>query len=411
VSLCDFALFADSRTPPPDDIPFTQDDDSGGIIVMRFGGYHYVDNILRGIAEYPKIVLSPGVTVRNKTFSAAGVTHGIDSIARAGMWTADEPGEYAWLGDVTAESHGWLYLRAAHPEAVLTLGEPDGTNAIKSVGEHVFHRRMDTVFLGPGKFVVNSRMDIKPWPETGAMTTFGDGATVGIWSKSNKVETAALRDAVLRVHTGDAFEPPPILHIGCLDKDSRATLDLNGHRLTLAGLREDNVGEGGTRRIISATPATLVFSNTITCIIAQTNTFVTGPLSVEKNGSGALVLGRRLDISGGVRINAGTLVIEARSGFGNSATNITVAAGAVVEVGDNAAFPADTALALETGAEFNIPRGVNLTVATLSIDGKPQFSGVYGSAESNARGKHKIFTGSGTLTARRSELLGFTIAN
>ncbi len=144
----------------------------------------------------------------------------------------------------------------------------------------------------------------------------------GVWEIRSNGHTWAntgVSVGTLRLGIDNALPATTSLTIGQSDGQD-ATLDLNGHSQTVAGLAAV-LGSGGTKQITSAAAATLTVNN------AGASTYggvISGAVGLTKTEAGVLVLTGNSTHTGDTLISAGTLLANGSL----SGTTVTVASGA-----------------------------------------------------------------------------------
>ena len=303
-------------------------------------------------------------------------------------------------------------------------------------------------FQGPGTIIYNSILtnencNVIDWEVI-------DQATAEICSTNNRANVLRVNNGVMRLNRQNAFwslRSVPELTVGMgWPPDVHGTLDMNGYDLTVSRLtdyhdsREIGSAREGSASIVSDTPATLTvdfetfyhYANNENDVwtqgaeggsrFAHHKSMIRGPITLVKNGTGKLLIGRQFDMSGDIVLNDGTLVLTAAGdeifheygnarlnnpvlfeagdgGFGPGATNIFVNGGTLAVRNDNALSRAAD-VTLSPGAIIDMADGVNATVRFLHEGRKLRPKGVYGSSSGyGARTVDDVyFTGPGTLT-------------
>jgi len=352
------------------------------------------DTVLRGgiAGDYNKLILGSGVTVTNKTLTVTG-----GSGYRAGLWTVSG-GTSCWDGDIRIASDGWLQIGSASGNT-FTLGSL-GRTAITNLGPNALP------FRDAGTVVLNSRL---------AMATNDiirdDGGTLVISSVSNRVQGVAVAQGWLRLGVDEPFAVAPTLTIGKgsdTNPNNKATVDLNGHVLTVArvvdahGDAYNGTPNEGYQRILCTVPSTLVVNGTSASSYFRVGSVMSGPLTFVKAGAGTFTIGQTNALSGSVIVSNGVLAVASTGGFGPDATNLVVAGG-TLSLSNNAAVCAAAAVTFAAGGTgmIDLPSGVNVTVGTLWYGEDQKYGGTYGATGSGALYvDNSRFSGSGTLTVR-----------
>lgn len=207
--------------------------------------------------------------------------------------------------------HGPASFAASLTTPSLTLnGAPNYTGALTLTGTlHktgaplVFHQPID---LGGGDRIFNVAPDAAPeltlagQLTAGALTKSGNGTLV-LTNGTNAQISTSVSGGTLRLGHATAFPPNTILGV------SGGTFDVNGHSLTVSGLR----GTGGGTLSLGSSPLT-VNQPTIETFGAA----ITGAASVTKLGAGTLTLSGASTFTGGLQVNEGKVVIAGAAGGG-----------------------------------------------------------------------------------------------
>ena len=168
------------------------------------------------------------------------------------------------------------------------------------------------------------------------------------------------------------------------------------------------LGNGGTTGSLSSSSSiqidatgTLRFNHTSGADFTQGINFsssaIAGAGKIIKDGTCTLTLNVANTFSGGLTINAGTVIASADGALGTG--NVSLTAGSItltLQNGVSQAYIASTAtLSYVSGDTINLNYTGTDTVTGLTVDGVAQGPGTYGASAINPDG---VFTGTGTIT-------------
>ncbi len=348
------------------------------------------DTILRGGvgADYNKLIVGSGVTVTNETLTVTG-----GAGYRAGLWSASG-GASAWDGDIRIASDGWLQIGSAGN--TFTIGSL-GRTIITNYGPNTLSFRDSGTILMNSRFAMGTN-DINR----------NDTGTLVINSVSNRVQGVIVSQGLLRLGVDEPFAVAPTLSLGKGDNNigNKATVDLNGHSLTVSRVLESHYGafngtaNEGYQRILCSVPSTLIVSGSSPTVYTNAGSIMSGPLTFIKAGSGAFYLGQTNALSGAVIVSNGLLAVTSTGGLGAGATNVVVAGG-TLSLSNSTALCAAANVTFAAGGSgvIHLPPEVNVKVSTLWYGEKQKYGGTYGAVGSGARYEDSSrFTGSGLLT-------------
>ena len=175
-----------------------------------------------------------------------------------------------------------------------------------------------------------------------------------------------------------------------------ATLHLHGHEVAVT---EFGALSGGT--IASDEPGVLKLGAQNSVVTNSAVGFV-GAAGFEMCGSGAVVFNRAIDSAGELRVTKGKLGFT-ENGSWRSCTNVTVSGTGRFAVAKARTISTAAKMAISGSGVVEIPSGVVLRVASLTVGGEPVASGTYGSADSAASKTYQShFAGAGALAVGRS---------
>ena len=297
--------------------------------------------------------------------------------------------DVGWLGDVEfidgSGTAPYFDCFAADTTAV-SFGAPD------AVGETIVSPGGRFRMRGTGTVRAYSRLDIASY------LGFVDGGTLEVFAESNVCTYVSLSQGTLRLQTNGALAAYTDIRMGTSSDSAKsnfnAIFDLNGHDQTISRLQEQNVGHGGTRRVMSATEATLTVCGSTDCSFGSASQYgvgtISGALSLVKDGASTWTLTGTNTFTGSVTVKGGTLAL-----------------------GNDAAIPRDATLKIDAGdgsaGIVSIDNGVECCVKYLEIGGEVQKPGIYGGDESPAAQRRLgCFSGAGVLRVRRG-LGGFIL--
>ncbi len=201
----------------------------------------------------------------------------------------------------------------------------------------------------------------------------------------------------------------------------RAFLDLNGfdQQVKYINFTTYSLTNATTTNMVvqSAAPATLTLQGD--SAIRPFVGYFSGQASLRHRNTGTLAFittNAASTTAGDLLIEAGT-VSFAQGATWTGSTNITVTSGTLsVDGGAGATFGGSdakvnvTRLHLTSASHVNLTAGVSDYVNALTVDGKRQPIGSYGSSSSSAQYKSALFTGTGVLYVLRSEGAGTLIS-
>ena len=174
-----------------------------------------------------------------------------------------------------------------------------------------------------------------------------------------------------------------------------ATLHLHGHEVAVT---EFGAVSGGT--ISSDEPGVLKLGAQNSVVTNSAVGFV-GAAGFEMCGSGAVVFNRTIDSAGELRVTKGRLGFT-ENGSWRSCTNVTVSGTGRFAVAKARTISTAAKMAISGSGVVEIPSGVVLRVASLTVGGEPVASGTYGSADSAASKTYQShFAGAGALAVGR----------
>ena len=242
--------------------------------------------------------------------------------------------------------------------------------------------------------------------------TFAVSVTNNIWASVGLLKGTFLCGAANVLPTnsfvtfGVSYAPQGFLDLNGFDQQVKF-LNYN----TYSGTMVTNM------QIRSVSPATLTLQGD-----SSTRPFIgyfSGKVSLRHRNTGTFALTTPKSSSttaGDLLVEAGT-VSFAQGATWTGSTNITVTAGTLsVDGGAGATFGGSdvkvnvTRLHLSSASHVNLAAGVTDYVYALTVDGKRQPIGSYGSSSSAAQYKSALFTGTGVLYALRSEGAGTLIS-
>jgi len=187
---------------------------------------------------------------------------------------------------------------------------------------------------------------------------------------------------------------------------SGGLFDLNGQNNSIYSLSLSGIGNSydssagalinsasGTTSTLTV-PITLAANTTIggTGSITLPGVISGSGVTLTYAGTGTLTLTNTNTYSGGTVINSGTVDVNVT---GSVQGNITVNAGATLELDSATAITTNAALTVAAGATAYLNYSGTQNIAALSVGGLQQAPGVYGATASNPGG---VFTGTGTVT-------------
>jgi autotransporter-associated beta strand protein len=330
--------------------------------------------------------LGNGVVITGETILLNGA-NGYRSMLSSGATSGKSS---TWDGNILID--GAAYIRSENAGATFIVGATSEDTITGSVAGTTLSLR------GGGTNIVNSTVSI------GAMSVMKDDAgtaiiqsTGNVWSGINVLE------GYLKLGCSEALPATAKLLIGKIGKYSAATVDLNGYTQTVGILVDEHSnGNGGTQRITSALPATLVVSNTVASSFGTEGSIIDGQVSLVKANTGTLTLNNTNAFSGSLTILGGTNVITSTGSLGVNCTNVTVVAGTLkLQASDGISDSASVTIADGGAAKIELV-GVEETVKWLSFGNKPKLPGRYSAtAGSGIIVDTEHFSGTGVLKVLR----------
>ena len=328
-----------------------------------------------------RLMIGNNVTITGETLTLMPA-----SGYRAGL-RFNSGGTGTWAGNIVLANVGGPAYIGNDSTGTLVIGGSD-TNTISGSSGNLS-------FRGGGTVIVNSRLNL------GSMgINRDDPGTLILNATNNVLGSINVAQGTLKLGASDVLPATISLSLGKNSAiNNLAFFDLNGCSQCIANFTELHAsGTTGTQKIISATPATLIVSNTTANTFGTEGSAIEGHVSLVKQGSGSFTLTGTNTTSGSFIVSNGTLVVSATGTLGNS-TNIVVASGTLtLQNGNSITNTATVHIANGGAAKINLS-GVNETVGQLFFGDKQKRAGTYGSTDSGAEIINtEHFTGSGILT-------------
>ncbi|MGO9115107.1 MAG: beta strand repeat-containing protein [Thermoguttaceae bacterium] len=207
--------------------------------------------------------------------------------------------------------------------------------------------------------------------------------TVGVTKLNAGSGTITLNDGTFSLSADNAIDANSAVNI------SGATLDLNGHSITIgslsgsAGTITDSNAIAGTSTLTVNQTATASFSGTLA-------DGATRRLALIKSGSGALTLNSANTYTGGTTINAGTITLGNATALGSGSLALN---GGLLDLNGNSISVAS--LSGSAGTITDNSAVIGMSTLTVSQPTTTSFSGIV--ADGAVRRLALIKTGSGTL--------------
>jgi len=138
---------------------------------------------------------------------------------------------------------------------------------------------------------------------------------------------------VTKIGTNNSIPTSSILYFGETSGNGNSIFDLNGKNQTLAGLSNGGQSGGTIRNGTASTTSTLTINGSSTSLSAFSGVLTdgTGITALTKSGSGTLTLSATTGhtMSGGINVNAGTLVFNPASGspFATATSSVSLDGG------------------------------------------------------------------------------------
>ncbi len=326
-----------------------------------------------------KLVLGANVTVTGETLTLSSAT------GRAAL-RYNSGGTAQWDGDILMTG-GANYLGSDNSGGTLVIGA-SADDTVTGVNQGVSIR-------GAGTVIINSTLHLG----TGVLMR-DDPGTLLLNTATTNIGSTSVVQGTLKLGVAEALPAHRPLSVGKSAAGADATIDLNGFTQTVAGLADQHYASGtGKQRILSATPATLVVSNSSDNTFGLVGSTIEGQVALVKAGTATLTLNGTNTASGAVTVHGGTLALSASGTLGAS-TNITVTAGTLsLQTSGGIDDEATLSIADDGGAKLALASGVNEAVARLVLGDRPKRAGTYGATGSGAQFiSDTHFSGSGLLT-------------
>jgi fibronectin-binding autotransporter adhesin len=325
-----------------------------------------------------------GVVIKDETLTFAG------SGKRAGLQYYRNSGAGTWDGNLVLAG-ALCYLNSEFYGGTLVIGGTS-VDTITGSGGSISLR-------GSGTIVLNSTINIG---SDGLQRD--DAGTCVINSTSNTLGYLNVLQGTFKLGVENALPSTTRLTIGKSGNIAHGKFDLNGKSQTIGNLAElhnTSVG-GGTQKILSSTPATLIVSNTTANTFGLTGSSIEGEVTLVKMGTESLTLTSTNTTAGSFIVSNGTLVVSSTGSFGENSTNVTVAAGTLTLQSSVSISDSATLTIADGGAKVSLDAGVNESVDYLILGDAPKSATTYGATGSGAAVIDDThFAGSGILTVLR----------
>lgn len=316
-----------------------------------------------------KLFLGKDITVTDETLTLSSVSGG-----RASLHYNQSSGTGTWDGPIVLPSlSSDTYLWSDRSGGTLVIGGSSNDTLTGSNGT--------LTVRGAGAIVINSRLSIGT-----TLLTRNDSGSCRINSTGNVWDRTGLAEGTLILGVSDALPPAAKLTLG-KGMVAKAVLDLNGHSQQVGGLTENGIS-GSTQQILSASPATLVVSNTLANTFGANGSSIEGEVTLIKTGYGTLTLTGTNTTAGAFVVSNGTLAVSATGTFGVNSTNIVVGGTGILALSTSGAI-ADTATVLMPArdidtAKIQLDEGVSESVGQLQYGNVSKPVGTYGATGSSA---------------------------
>jgi autotransporter-associated beta strand protein len=267
-----------------------------------------------------------------------------------------------WDGTITAI--GSTYIRCDAAGATFLIGA--------SAEDTISSTSCALALRGAGTNIISSTLSLG----TTSSVWKDDTGVAIIRSTGNTWGDTTASQGILKLGCSDALPVTGTLAVGKGSASAAAIFDLNGYTQTVSRLY-DNHFSGGTQRITSALPATLIVSNTVDSSFIKEASVIDGMLSLVKANTGTLTLATTNAFSGSLTVLGGTNVISATGSLGINCTNVTISAGTLkLQSGTSISDTAVVTIADGGGAKMEL-EGVEETVLWLNFGDKPKLPGRY----------------------------------
>ncbi len=348
----------------------------------------------------PHVYLNGATTIRGVT-----LVYGKEGGNRIYLNKQVHSATAGWYGDIvdaeTGSGNPAAGYVAADGSGPLILGDPSGTNEIRTTGS--------LTLRGGGTIHCYSRIN-----RPGKALARDDPGTVILYNTNNVFASLSVAQGEYRLGLPGVIPTNAYVMVGkggTTPSDSR--LNLNGIDLTITGIYEANTDakyEPNKRHVSSSTPATLTLNGTVDRTWGTSHAWIEGAISLVKAGSFTFTLTGTNTFTGATTVQEGALALNSANALGSS-TNVVLTGGTIV---------ANASGALNANGELTVPDpavgtlsladGTTQTVDYLVVNGIVQPSGTYSKTKAGSNPRLAFLargTGSGTLLVRKGS--GFTI--
>jgi autotransporter-associated beta strand protein len=295
-----------------------------------------------------------------------------------------------WDGNILID--GATYLRCENAGGTFYVGTTSEDTITGSAAGTTLSLR------GYGTNIINSSVSI------GTLSVLkDDNGTAIIRSTGNVWGEARVVEGFITLGCSEALPATAKLLLGKSAKLSAVTFDLSGFTQTVGILVDEHSnGNGGTQRITSALPATLIVSNTVASSFGLEGSVIEGAVSLVKANTGTLTLSGTNTMSGSFTLLGGTNVITATGSLGINCTNVTIGAGTLKLLASDGISDSAAVTISDGGAAKIDLVGVEETVKWLTFGEKPKLPGRYSAtAGSGIIVDTEHFSGTGVLKVLR----------
>ena len=266
---------------------------------------------------------------------------------------------------------------------------PRFNSGSRFVAENGVTVNCDVIVTGGGEIIVRG----KPWKHSNISSSVSalqltGGETMRFEVAGNVIRRLKLESGC-KVHFGvdNPFSGTTTVFFSY----GSSTADLHGHEVLAT-----DVGSlsGGT--VTSESPGMLKLTAQ-NAVVTNTAVRFTGAAGFGMAGTGAVFFNSEMQSTASLVVSNGRLGFT-KNGSWCNATNMTVRGTGRLVVAKAKTFSPDASMAIAGTGIVEIPAGVTLRVASLTVDGEPVPKGVYGSSESPSDKRYAShFAGAGSL--------------
>ena len=342
----------------------------------------------------PHVYLNGATTIRGVT-----LVYGKEGGNRIYLNKQVHSATAGWYGDIvdaeTGSGNPAAGYVAADGSGPLILGDPSGTNEIRTTGS--------LTLRGGGTIHCYSRIN-----RPGKALARDDPGTVILYNTNNVFASLSVAQGEYRIGLPGVIPTNAYVVVGKAGTTpSNARLNLNGIDLTITGIYEANTDAQyapNKRYVSSSTPATLTLNGTVNRTWGTSHAWIEGAVSLVKAGSFTFTLTGTNTFTGATTVQEGTLALNSANALGGR-TNVVLTGGTIV-ANASGALNANGTITVPDPANgtLSLADGTSQTVEYLVVNGIVQPSGTYSKAKAGSNPRLAFLargTGSGTLLVRK----------